>query len=435
MPEMFKPYDAAAVPDAMPFPPLLRVATTKTEETAIPKLNKYQHSWIFDIALQGKDLGTMESSAIKDLYATIKTDAFAAKAFQHAVQPGDAAEEASLPALVARWKRGKTTKDKKPATDTGDASDVEEKSAADGGDASDVEEDEGARVGLLRGYTKAGWRLAIQKVLTNKRSADKRRGNIKTEKTDVAVPALALAKVFGLATQNGRDKFRQERRDEIRELSKKLPGTTNAGGKSRRAEAQLWVDEDREEWEAAAVAEEGVNWVERQQYVTGAVQHMVETLNSGGKFRPFLATMLMGWLDEHNDLQLEWVEALPNGLEVHQRFDAQYPQLTKNYINAMHAWAKQPLQDYADARNGPPEPAAPVFTPTLETLNDMSPNAVGQAVTQFLITSYCAAFGDKVIPWAAIANKPEQYYDTNKFDVVFSARGMEGFCSVHLLGN
>ncbi|KAJ7023083.1 hypothetical protein C8F04DRAFT_1193744 [Mycena alexandri] len=428
MPEMFKPYDEAAVPNAMPFPPLLRVATTKTEETAVPKLNEYQRSWIFAIALRGKDLATMQPSAVKDLYETVKTDAFAAKAFQHTVQPGDAAEEASLPLLVARWKRGKNTKGKTPAADAGDASDVE-KSAADGGDGSDDEEDEGARVGLLRGYTKAGWRLAIQKVLTNKRSADKnkKRDNVKAENADVAVPALALAKVFGLATHNGRDKFRQERRDEIRELSKKLPGTFNAGGKSRRAEAELWVDKDREEWEAAAAANEGVNWVERQQYVTGAVQHMVETLNSGGKFRPFLATMLMGWLDERHELQLEWVEALPNGLQVHQRLEEQYPQLTTNYINAMHAWAKQPLQDYAAARNGPAEPAAPVFTLTPEVLDDMSPNAVAQAVTQFLGKSYQAAFGDEVIPWAAIADKPEQYYDTDKFDIVFTARGMEGF--------
>ncbi|KAJ7024595.1 hypothetical protein C8F04DRAFT_1270136 [Mycena alexandri] len=160
---------------------------------------------------------------------------------------------------------------------------------------------------------------------------------------------------------------------------------------------------------------------------TGAVQHMVETLNSGGKFRPFLATMLMGWLDERHELQLEWVEALPNGLQVHQRFEEQYPQLTTNYINAMHAWAKQPLQDYAAARNGPAEPAAPVFTLTPEVLDDMSPNAVAQAVTQFLGKSYQAVFGDEVIPWAAIASKPEQYYDTDKFDIVFTARGMEGF--------
>lgn len=40
--------------------------------------------------------------------------------------------------------------------------------------------------------------------------------------------------------------------------------------------------------------------------MTGGVQHMVETLNAGGKFAPFLATMVMGWLDERNELRLEW---------------------------------------------------------------------------------------------------------------------------------
>jgi hypothetical protein len=38
----------------------------------------------------------------------------------------------------------------------------------------------------------------------------------------------------------------------------------------------------------------------------GAVQHMVDTLNAGRKFRPFLATMLMGWLNERGKIQFEW---------------------------------------------------------------------------------------------------------------------------------
>jgi hypothetical protein len=38
----------------------------------------------------------------------------------------------------------------------------------------------------------------------------------------------------------------------------------------------------------------------------GAVQHMVDTLNAGRKFRPFLATMLMGWLNEQGKIQFEW---------------------------------------------------------------------------------------------------------------------------------
>ncbi|KAJ7021732.1 hypothetical protein C8F04DRAFT_1195129 [Mycena alexandri] len=422
---MFKRYDAAVVPDIMPLPELLRVATTKAEQTPVPKLNEHQRSWIFDVALRGHDLPKMPKDNVKEFYEKVKTDAFAAKAFQHTVQPGDAAEEACLPARVERWLIANPTKTKS----NNKKSKKSESESADG-NVSDVEEDAGARVGLLRGFPKAGWRLAIQKVLTNKRGADKtahqKRDGTSAEKTNVVAPALEMAKVFGIATQTGRDKFREEHRDDIRDLSKMLPGS-NAGGKSRKAEAQLWANEDPEEWKAAAATEEGVNWVERQQFVTGAIQHMVETLNTGGKFRPFLATMVMGWLDEHDELRLEWVEALPQGLHVHQRFEDQYPKVTTNFINAMHGWAKQPLQEYAAARDGPLEPAAPVFSLTAEALDDMSPNAVAQAVTTFLIKSYQAAFGNEVIPWATIASKPEGYYDTSKFnDVVFTADGPQG---------
>ncbi|KAJ7041717.1 hypothetical protein C8F04DRAFT_1252645 [Mycena alexandri] len=423
MPDMFKPYNPTAVPDVMPFPPLGRVSTTKAEHTPVPKLNKYQRSWIFDVALRGQDLPNMPQGDVKDFFEKVKTDAFEAKAFQHTVQPGDATEEACLPARITSWlaehpQQANNNQSKKKAKKSGDGND------------SDTEEDAGARVGLLGGYPKAGWCLSIQKVLTNKRGAEKKvikRGGTSAEKTDVIAQALALAKVFGIATQNGRDKFREEHRYDIRDLSKTLPGA-NAGGNSRKAEAQLWVQEDHEEWAAAATTEKDVNWTERQQFVTGGVQHMVETLNAGGKFRPFLATMVMSWLDEHDELCLGWVEALPQGVHVHQRFEDQYPQVTTGFINAMHGWAKQLLQEYAATRDGPLEPAAPVFALTVEALNDMSPNSVAQAAMAFLIKSYQAAFGDEVISWATIiASKLEEYYDTSKFnDVVFTADGPQG---------
>jgi hypothetical protein len=140
---MFKPYDATAVPDVMPFPALTRVATTKTEETAVPKLNQYQRSWIFDVALRDANLPGLSKQAKAEFYEKVKNDAFEAKAFQHKAQPGNSEEEARVPKLMAAWKRenqkAKTTR------------------VADNGDGSDDEEDEGARVGLLRGYTKAGW--------------------------------------------------------------------------------------------------------------------------------------------------------------------------------------------------------------------------------------------------------------------------------------
>jgi len=182
--EMFKPYDPAAVSDVMRFPAPVRVSTTKAEHTPVPKLNEDQRSWIFDVALRGQDLPNMPKENIKDFYEKVKTDAFEAKAFQHTIQPGDATEEACLPARIASWlaehpKQAKTGQSKKKPKKSGDGND------------SDAEEDTGARVGVLRGYPKAGWRLvstlpssifehalttsqSIQKVLTNKRGAEKR---------------------------------------------------------------------------------------------------------------------------------------------------------------------------------------------------------------------------------------------------------------------
>ncbi|KAJ7342928.1 hypothetical protein DFH08DRAFT_811261 [Mycena albidolilacea] len=428
--EMFKPYDATAVPDVMPFPALARVATTKTEETAVPKLNQYQHSWIFDVVLCDADLPGLSKQAKAEFYEKVKNDAFEAKAFQHKAQPGDSKEEACVPKLMAAWKRenqkAKTTR------------------VADDGDGSDDEEDEGARVGLLRGYTKAGWLRAIQKVMTNKRTAAKTRKPTKTDNADsvAVVLALAMAKVFGLASYTGRDKFRGERHDEINAHSRTLLGPGNAGGKFRKAEAELWANEDQAKWESVAEADEDVDWEERQKLPMGAVQHMVDTLNAGRKFRPFLATMLMGWLNEQGEIQFEWSEALPKGVVIEQRFEDKYPQLVSDSINTMYQWAKKrPASyslDYAAARDGSPGQPAPVFPVSVEALDDMSPNMVAQTVTDFLIKLYKAAFGDETqnIPWPTIATAPDRYYDVGKFDLVFSSSGLEGFKGTqwHLLG-
>jgi hypothetical protein len=150
--EMFKPYDRAAVPDIMPFPELAGVATTKGEETAVPKLNQHQRSWIHDVALRGIDLASLSTkAAAAACYDKIKTDAFDEKAFQHVAQDGDHIEEGRLPALITAWKRENAKKNKKSVENDIDA----------------TEEDEGARVGLLRGYTKAGWRLVNTLLLTS----------------------------------------------------------------------------------------------------------------------------------------------------------------------------------------------------------------------------------------------------------------------------
>ncbi|KAJ7810692.1 hypothetical protein B0H14DRAFT_2607109 [Mycena olivaceomarginata] len=390
----------------MPFPALARVATTKTEETAVPKLNQYQRSWIFDVALHDADLPGLSKQARAEFYEKVKNDTFEAKAFQHKAQPGDSEEEVCVPKLMAAWKR-----ENQKATTT---------RMADDGDGSDHEEDKGARVGLLHGYTKAGWLRAIQKVITNKQTAAKTRKPTKTDNTD------------SVAVLHRTRQIPRERHNEINAHFRTLLGPGNAGGKFRKAEVELWANKDQAKWESAAEADEDVDWEERQKLPMGAVQHMVDTLNAGRKFRPFLATMLMGWVNERGEIQFEC-------------------------INAMYEWAKKGLQDYAAARDGSPGQPAPVFPVSVEALDDMSPNMVAQTVTDFLIKSYSEPFrssprkpnpnipclqklrlGDETqnIPWPTIATAPDQYYDVGKFDLVFSSSGLEGFKGTqwHLLG-
>lgn len=150
--EMFKPYNADTVPDTMPFPELTRVAATKSEEAAVPVLNDYQRSWILDVGVRGMDLLGLSGHEAKAFYECVKADAFEAKAFQHKVQPQDRAEEARLPALVTAWK----LKQKK-----------ESSAGVDEGDANDQEEDDGGRVTLLRGYSRAGWRMVCARYIAS----------------------------------------------------------------------------------------------------------------------------------------------------------------------------------------------------------------------------------------------------------------------------
>lgn len=75
-------------------------------------------------------------------------------------------------------------------------------------------------------------------------------------------PATALSKLMGLAAYTGRDKFRDERHDEINEFATTVSGA-NAGGRFRKAEAILWAKEDQASWEAGAAAcEENIDWEE-----------------------------------------------------------------------------------------------------------------------------------------------------------------------------
>jgi hypothetical protein len=70
-----------------------------------------------------------------------------------------------------------------------------------------------------------------------------------------------MAKLLGLATYTGRDKFRDEHHDLILEHAKTLPGAINTGSKFRKAEGMLWAQEDQAAWDIAAATEEGVDWL------------------------------------------------------------------------------------------------------------------------------------------------------------------------------
>ncbi|KAJ7698299.1 hypothetical protein B0H17DRAFT_1196883 [Mycena rosella] len=439
--EMFKAYDPDAVPDFMPFPPLSHVVTAKGGEAAVPKLNDHQRSWILDIGLRNLDLPGLTGKAALNIYNRIKSNAFDAKAFQHTGRSQDRAEEATLLALVTAWKQQQ--KNKKP-------------NATDDGEASNAEEDEDGRGGLLRGYSKVGWRVdpfcltdlsghiglyrplslnfgfsdkVIQKVISNKRSAakcktkadktkteadDAREGDTGKQDAGESAPAESRgwSKLLGLAAYSGRDKFSDDRHDTIHEYSKTLPGPVNAGGKFRMAERLLWEKEDQAAWEAAAAADENVDWVERQQLVTSGFRQMVNNLHASRKFRPFVATMLMGWLSEDGRVQLEWAEAVPEGIHVNQTFEKQHLQLVQDLTNATYTWAENPLKEYAtDNRKVSMDGAPPVFGLSADDLAHLTPIDLTQQVTTFLTESYGAAFGIGDVPWDAIAGAPDDYYD------------------------
>ncbi|KAJ7924685.1 hypothetical protein B0H13DRAFT_2577491 [Mycena leptocephala] len=409
--EMFKSYDVAEVPDIMPFPELGGVATTKGEETAVPKLNEHQQSWILDIGVRSTDLLSLKGKAAKTFYEKVKTDVFDAKAFQHMLQPTDWVEEARLPALVAAWKEKKPSKKKN-------------NSAADDDDASDEEEDEGGQGGLLRGYTKAGWRQVLQKVISNKRTAENNKRKTKNDDTSPIAETPALSKLLGLVASSSRDKFRQDRYDNILEYSKTLTDAINAGSKFRKAEGLMWAEEDQASWEAAAASEEDVDWEERQRLVASGFKNMVDSLHVSGKFRPFVVTMLMGWVDPEGQVHLEWwsrVEAVPKDICVRQTFEKQTPQLVKDSLNTMYAWAEKPLKDYVATLEDSTNAAPQVFALSAEGLDDVSPKALAQTVTNFLVDSYQAAFGTRDIPWAAVASTPKEYYDA---DITFTSTGL-----------
>ncbi|KAJ7658817.1 hypothetical protein DFH06DRAFT_1407372, partial [Mycena polygramma] len=415
--EMFDPYVAEKVPNVVPLPELAPVVFSKGDEAAVPVLNHWQRSWIFDVSLRGLDLASMSGKDAKDLNERIKEEAFDAKAFQHTVQPQDREEEVRVATLVAAWKE----KDKQKRRKKAGAAAAEEED-----DASDEEQDEGARGSLLRGYPKHGWRVAIQKVLSNKRTAEKSKSR-KDTPAEPAPTAPNLSKLFGLVAYTGRDKFREDNHDKINEYAKTLPGPANAGGKFRKAEALLWADEDQASWEAAAAGDEDVDWTERQQLVPSGFKHMVQTLHAGGRFRPFMATMLMAWLNEDGQMHFEWrvnlAQAVPGDINAGTSFKKRYPEFVNDSVNKMHEWAEQPLRAYAGSAAEKVKKSLPVFECSVEALDDLSFKMLVQKVKDFLVASFEAAFGGNNIPWAAIATSPSDYYDVARFPVVATLGG------------
>ncbi|KAF8197341.1 hypothetical protein K438DRAFT_2119953 [Mycena galopus ATCC 62051] len=258
---IYKSYSPDDVPEVMPFPELSKVVTTKGDQMALPKLWEYQRIWIHD-KIRGVDLHALTKKAAFKLYDKVKDEAFESEAFQHKVQPGDAAEEARLPSLMADWKQKQKSRKKgkaKAKDATGDTAD------ADDDDIDHEEEDTDGRVGVLCGYPLAGWQTAIQKVISNKRSASKNKQkatNGDSPPARSAPDAAALTTLMGITSYTCRDKFRDDRHDAIEEYSLTLTGDVNAGAKFRQAEALLWAQEDQASWEAAAAADEGVDWHE-----------------------------------------------------------------------------------------------------------------------------------------------------------------------------
>jgi hypothetical protein len=128
----------------------------------VPKLNDYQRSWILDVGIRNLDPPSLLGKSAATAYNKVKDEAFQAKAFQHTVQPGDREEESCVPALVADWKVKNPKKNKK------DRDGAKDGDVAD----SDQEEDEGVHVGMVRGYTKVGWRVVSISCFLLKRKAD-----------------------------------------------------------------------------------------------------------------------------------------------------------------------------------------------------------------------------------------------------------------------
>ncbi|KAJ7473221.1 hypothetical protein FB451DRAFT_1398357 [Mycena latifolia] len=146
----------------------------------------------------------------------------------------------------------------------------------------------------------------------------------------------------------------------------------NASGKFRKAEALLWAMEDQAAWDAATTADDDVDHLKRQKLVASSFQQMVDNLHASRKFRPFVATMLMGWLNMDRKIRFECkVKAVPIDIAVRQPFEKQHAKLVKDSANTIYAWAEKPLKDYLASLKDSKTVVPPLLPLTVEALDEI----------------------------------------------------------------
>ena len=156
--KMIPPYVEKNVPARMKFPALAHVAVTKHGRIAVPTPDKYHRSWLLWQAVGDVDITQLEGERLKAFYNKVKIDAFSAKPFLHAAEPGDAEEEAQLSGLVDQWLANHPDKAPKASKST-------KKTTADDDDDDDRNQvNESNKDAFLRGYPIAGWKIVSRNI-------------------------------------------------------------------------------------------------------------------------------------------------------------------------------------------------------------------------------------------------------------------------------
>ncbi|KAJ7729990.1 hypothetical protein DFH07DRAFT_969310 [Mycena maculata] len=145
---------------------------------------------------------------------------------------------------------------------------------------------------------------------------------------------------------------------------------------------------------------------------------MADNLHASRRFRPFVATMVMAWLNEDGKVIFE-TEAVPDDIGVPETFKKLNESLVKKTLDVMYVWAEEPLKEYLSTHEAPTRRVSPVFPLSMEDLDDRSHKAIVQTLTDYLVASFDAAFDSREIPWEDIATEPEHYYDVTRFEFNF----------------